>query len=445
MAERLLKPARLAAVLLALVLGFALGYVTRLKKTFPDAYIRSLLFAGGGAKEEPARPAASPAKVEVERERIDALLSLGYAAGYVPARQASGVVVHERAAASPGYNLMLSGHAPGADLVDMEGKVVHSWAASFAEVWPDWSLNAGQARRASFWKRAYLFPNGDLIGMFEPFGLVKLDRRSKVLWAFRGAVHHDLDVLEDGRIFTLLRRAHTIPRIDPEEPTLEDFLVILDSQGRVLEEISLLEALERSSYANLLRMRTAASDALRTRGDLLHTNTVTVLDGRRDSRLAAFKQGNVLLAVRNLDLVAVLDPKQREIVWGLTGMWSRPHEPVLLDSGRLLVFDNDGGGHKQSRVLELDPATQRIEWSYDGPPRFYSSVCGIAQRLPNGNTLITVSTEGRVIEVTPDGGVAWEYLNPHSAAVEGQERVATLFDVVRLPKGRVAGLLSGRD
>jgi hypothetical protein len=129
-------------------------------------------------------------------------------------------------------------------------------------------------------------------------------------------------------------------------------------------------------------------------------------------------------------------------------MWIRPHEPVLLDNGRMLIFDNEGwarGGAKLSRALEFDPITQEIKWSYAGPPDFHSAICGLVQRLPNGNTLITVSTEGRVIEVTPEGRVVWEFLNPHSAVVQGQERVATIFEMVRLPRSRVAALVSERD
>src|SRR5258706_14516162 len=37
---------------------------------------------------------------------------------------------------------------------------------------------------------------------------------------------------------------------------------------------------------------------------------------------------------------------------------------------------------------------------------------GNAQRLPNGNTLITESSFGRFFEVTKEGEIVWEYVNP---------------------------------
>jgi hypothetical protein len=43
---------------------------------------------------------------------------------------------------------------------------------------------------------------------------------------------------------------------------------------------------------------------------------------------------------------------------------------------------------------------------------FFSPRMGCAQRLPNGNTLITESSFGRFFEVTKEGEIVWEYVNP---------------------------------
>jgi hypothetical protein len=37
---------------------------------------------------------------------------------------------------------------------------------------------------------------------------------------------------------------------------------------------------------------------------------------------------------------------------------------------------------------------------------------GSAQRLPNGNTLITEASFGRFFEVTKEGEIVWDYVNP---------------------------------
>ncbi len=44
---------------------------------------------------------------------------------------------------------------------------------------------------------------------------------------------------------------------------------------------------------------------------------------------------------------------------------------------------------------------------------FYSPRISNAQRLPNGNTLICEGDFGRLFEVTRDGELVWEYVNPY--------------------------------
>ncbi len=103
----------------------------------------------------------------------------------------------------------------------------------------------------------------------------------------------------------------------------------------------------------------------------------------------------------------------------------------LSGAGHVLVFDNGRGrtGDKFSRIVELAtgvqpdgsyalvggayPPTAPI-WEYvaDPPTRFYSSYISGAQRLPNGNTLICSGESGRLFEVTSAGTLVWEYINP---------------------------------
>ena len=67
-----------------------------------------------------------------------------------------------------------------------------------------------------------------------------------------------------------------------------------------------------------------------------------------------------------------------------------------------------------SRVIEVNPATNEIVWKYQDSPawNFFSPRMGNAQRLPNGNTLITESSFGRFFEVTKEQEIVWEYVNP---------------------------------
>jgi hypothetical protein len=306
----------------------------------------------------------------------------------------------------------------------MDGEVLHRWHSDFRTLWPDREYPP----RKDYWRRAVLLPNGDVIAIYAGRGIVKVDKDSNVVWKRGFAAHHDLQVLENGDIYTLARKARLIPRVHPEEPILEDFLVVLDADGEVKKWVSVLESLARSEFLDFWTKSTTA----RT-GDVFHTNSVEVLDGRFAHLAPWLKRGNVLTSMRRLNTVAVVDLEQEKVVQMWTGDFKALHDPRILDNGNLLLFDNQGRENASS-VIEFDLLTRAPRWIYRGTPQapFYSEYCGAAARLPNGNTLITESGHGRAFEVTSDHEIVWEFHNPHRAG-ENDELVASLLELVRLP------------
>ncbi len=107
-------------------------------------------------------------------------------------------------------------------------------------------------------------------------------------------------------------------------------------------------------------------------------------------------------------------------------------------NGHILVFDN-GIERQSSRVLEVDPKTGRVVWKYpDGTgAEFYCPTRGLAQRLANGNTLITNSQAGEALEVTPAGTMVWQYFAP--VLPEGKHR-PVLMSLRRYPESWVEPL-----
>ena len=140
--------------------------------------------------------------------------------------------------------------------------------------------------------------------------------------------------------------------------------------------------------------------------------------------------GNILFTLRFLNTIAILDKKSGKIIWrgGPEYGLGHPHNPTFLENGNILVFDN--GLHRIppkgapialseeefSRVVEIDPKSNKIVWQYEDQLNyFYSPICGGAQKLENGNTLICETTKGRIFEVTQENEIVWEYLNPFLA------------------------------
>ena len=109
-----------------------------------------------------------------------------------------------------------------------------------------------------------------------------------------------------------------------------------------------------------------------------------------------------------------------------------PHCATWLGNGHILVFDN-GIERETSRVLEVDPASGQVVWKYPNGRggKFYSEVRGLAQRLPNGNTLITNSQAGEAFEVTPAGTTVWQYFAP---VLPENQRRPVLMSLYRYPE-----------
>ena len=426
MARRLLLPAALLAA------AFTVGALMAKYHLFPYGTMKWIQATVLGAPEDegerqgawyPAPATGSPN--ELSEDMRAQLAQFPYGRG--AESQATEVASVTRIADDlvyHGLNLVVSGHAAEAFLTDMKGRILHSWRKDLEDIWPGPLGFAEYEVHKQFWRRAFAYPNGDLLAIFEGIGIVKLDRDSNLLWENKNRAHHDLFVADDGHIHVLSRHlVEKHPRY--RGAVLEDFVATLGPDGEELQRISVLEAFWNSDYNGALTL--AAK-----KGDILHTNTVERMDGRFAERHPLYHEGHFLLSVPSLNTIAVLDPVAKTIVWALGGLWTFQHQPTVLDDGRMLVFDNRGESGK-SRVLEIDPLTQEIAWAYRHTEEqpFFSAVIGSSQRLPNGNTLITESTKGRAFEVTRAGELAWEFYNPKRAG-DNDEMIACLYELVRL-------------
>ena len=360
--------------------------------------------------------------------QIRQLEALGYASGTKTAPSLVGVTVHVRGRVSPGLNLYTSGHQAEAELITTDGRVVHRWAYDFFDVWPDDETDP-RIVQTQYWRRAHVFENGDLLAIYEGLGLIKVDKDSNLLWARRNGAHHDLQILANGDIAVLTRKARP-SHFDPRKAILEDFAEILGSDGRSKARYSLLESFKRSPQHSKVW-----ENAEKRGGDVFHTNSIEVLDGRFAEEHPAFASGNLLLSSRALNTVFIVRPSDNRVVWALRAGFRAQHDARVLDDGDLMLFDNRGR-QNASAVQIYDPTTHELKWEYRGTKEhpFYTRSCGAAQRLPNGNTLVTESDNGRAFEIAPDETIVWEFYNPHRAG-ENDQYIATLFLVERLPAG----------
>jgi len=194
-------------------------------------------------------------------------------------------------------------------------------------------------------------------------------------------------------------------------------------------------------------------------GDWMHINSMSLLGPNRwyDQGDQRFHPDNIIWDSRESNILAITSKKTGEIVWKvgpdysaskalkkLGWMIGQHHVHMiprgLPGEGNILVYDNGGWAgygapnpgapmgiknalRDYSRVVEFDPVTLEIVWQHTPKEagllhptdsnRYYSPFISSAQRLPNGNTLITEGSGGRIIEVTPAHELVWEYISPY--------------------------------
>ncbi len=357
------------------------------------------------------------------REQVQRLERIGYAGGYEPAQESYGVVRHDAERAQAGWNLYSSGHAPEAFLIDMQGEVRHRWSYAYGDL-PGALPMEHPSQNA--WRRVELLPDGDLLAIHEGLGLLRIGKNSKLRWYWPGNAHHDLTLTPSGNVLVLARRPAVLSRWNPRAALLEDFIVELDPDGQEVRRVSVYAALGTSRWAD--RLRSAATAG----GDVLHTNSLELVQPAMAERLPQVQAGQALVCLREIPAICTIDLERGIVTWLRSGNWGQPHEPTQLPNGELLLFDNMGN-QGYSRLLQLAPESGEVTWSYGGDPArsFYSIFCGAARRLANGNTLASVSCAGEALEISPDGEIVWRFVSPHRAGPES-ELVAALFEVQRL-------------
>ena len=387
---------------------------------------------------EAPQASASPAVAAPDADAVDSLRALGYV-GFTPVGgegHGSGVVVHDRRASYPGYNLFTNAQLCSAALVDADGALQNFWETS----------------PCGRWSNAELLPTGDLLVAGEepaahrrdPEGrtagryLLRLTWDGHVVWKRPLPTHHDVQLGPSGNLLTLYAVYRKIPEIDATRPVRDNRIAVLSPEGRLLESASLYDLIKASpGVLKLRRVRGNGDKEI----DLFHANSLEWLrPTARGAAAAIYSTSNVLVSIRHQDAAVIVDWPRRRLVWAWgQGEVSGPHDATMLPSGNILLFDN-GLGRGWSRVIEVDPVSRRVVWEYRAPvpKEFFTASRGSNQRLPNGNTLIAQSDAGRAFEVTPGGRIVWEFWNPFGNAAG--ER-ATIVRIKRYERAEIDGLV----
>jgi len=316
-----------------------------------------------------------------------------------------GVVFHDSRRAYNGVTLLTPLDGKGAWLIDMLGRTLHCWQTPYPA--------AGDARLLASGNLLYA---GKLAGspLAELDGaggvLMEMNWDGDVIWQYEDLYLHDgFSRMDNGN--TLVTRWVEVPgeiagKVVGGDPGSErdgvmwgDALEEITPQGRLVWEWVAHEHLKPEEDIGCL---------VCPRSEWTHLNAVEVLG-----------DGNILVSFMKTNTIAIIERETGRLKWKWgPGELAHQHSPSRLDNGHILVFDN--GFHPYgfpwgfSRVLEVDPESGAMVWSYGGgaeTTEFYSATMSSCQRLPNNNTLICEGNTGRIFEVDYKGRLVWEFAN----------------------------------
>lgn len=337
-------------------------------------------------------------------------------------------VTVDSARAVPGITLVASlwEGQNGFNLYDLSGNVLHRWRVSFNDIWKD--TPGWPPTPIGDWDTdihgMQLYPDGSIVFNFEYNGLVKIDRCSKVVWKLAQETHHSVEMDDAGNLWVPARKKHAerhaqFPSL--KEGIEEDLILQVSPDGNVLRTIPLMESLLTSGLAGLVFVARNA-DLSGQLVDITHLNSVDVLSSQLATRFPQFRAGDLLLSMRNLNLIAVMDPDTGRIKWWKSGSFIQQHDADFLADGTIGLFDNRGeaenpldSNYRSSRLLRIDPRTgeESVMYASDARNIFFTAIRGNQQFLPGGNVLITEWVAGRVFEVTPTGDIVWQFVNTY--------------------------------
>ncbi len=245
---------------------------------------------------------------------------------------------------------------------------------------------------------------------------------------------------------------------------LDDCIIEVDWEGNIVWKWNVNEHFKELDFDEMQKTVLFRNPNYHSNGggqcDWMHINSMSLLGPNKwyDAGDERFHPDNIIWDARESNITAIISKKTGKIVWQMGPDFTKTKElrrigqiigqhhahmipRGLPEEGNILIFDNGGwagygapsrtskDGTKTdirdySRIVEINPVTLELVWEFKGisfqngqiPPcsnvQFYSQLISSAQRLPNGNTLITEGCSARLLEVTKEKEVVWEYIAP---------------------------------
>lgn len=396
---------------------------------------------------------------------------------------------------SPGYILFAPMSSETTYLMDLDGKVVRTWRSEFLPSAWVYFLDNGHILRGGSDRGTSAFSGGGQGGRFQEFdldGALVWDFE----YNQTRLPHHDVAVLPNGNILAIAwegrtadeaRRAGRRPasvspggiwpdmliEFEPQRPNGARIVWEWHSWDHLIQNIdpALENYADPAAHPERVNINGDTGGGAFSR-DVFHTNAVDYNP----------ELDQILVSVPTFNEVWVIDHSTTtQEAAGRTGgrsgkggdllyRWGNPqaygrgttgdqllgfqHDARWIPQGRpgaghMMVFSNrtPGPSGPTTKVYEFIPPVDAEgryaiadnrpygpagpSWTYSNPSLETTNLSG-AERLENGNTLISSGPQGRLFELTPAGDIVWEYWSPYSGASGNSGSAFSLFRAVKI-------------
>lgn len=326
--------------------------------------------------------------------------------------------------AQPGFlfvaRIELPEHVTVAELINPSGETVQQWRISYSElVDPD----SGEIPTHD----VILMRDGSVIANFDDApGMVRVDACGKSVWSRNDAYfHHSLSPDDTGGIWTWESHGSSASQYQK--------LVRFDEDtGQTLESIDLINDVISANEGGYLSFILPEDFRFKKNSgegpdDIFHPNDVEPLLADMAPAFPDFEAGDLLVSLRNSNMLAVIGHQDHTIKWAAYGPWWRQHDADFHADGTITVFSNYSE-RQRSEVLRVVPGVKNSVSVVPTDRPFYSALMGKHQITANGNLLVASPWGGRVVEFAPDGRAVREYVNILDGKYSGMVSTAQLID-----------------
>ena len=371
-----------------------------------------------------------------------------------------------------GYTLLYPSNSTKTFLINNDGKIINQWTSNYNPGQTAYLMDNGNLVRSCKTNNT-VFKLGGIGGRIE----IK-NWHDDLLWEWQlsdstKCLHHDIKPLPNGNILAIMVEKKLLPdfvnagrdtlKLSDKELWNEVILEIKpidNNKAEIVWQWSAWDHLAQNKYTDKINYNTIKKHPelidvnynleLNSTADFLHFNSIDF-----NSQL-----NQIMVSVRNYSEIWVIDHSTTTAQakthkggktdmggdllyrWGNSKAFGGNTDAKLdgqhsaswikkgfINEGKITLFDNKATT-RHARIVMINPSLNKQTFKYNyilnkgfGPdkefwtytqPNFVEGRAGAVQGLQNGNVLITETSKGRLLEITPQKDTAWIYTIPFS-------------------------------